>query len=242
MLSLPNRVLDLLLPPLCVNCQEPVAAHQALCAPCWRTMNFIAAPVCAVCGASFDIPVDDGTVCSECLGSPPAFARARSAMAYDEASKRLVLSFKHGDRLHGVPAMALWMKQAGAALLTDAQVLVPVPLHWWRLFGRRYNQASLLALALGRETGKQVCVDALCRTRRTPSQGAMNRADRRKNVAGAIAVSLRRAGAVKGRRVLLIDDVLTTGATVDECARALLKVGALDVDVLTLMRARAVVR
>ena len=231
-------LLDFLLPPLCLNCHEAVGGHQTLCPDCWKAVHFIAPPCCATCGVPFDLPVEEGTLCGECLAFPPVYKSARSAMIYDDASKRLVLSLKHGDRLHPVPAMAAWMQRAGETILAAADVIVPVPLHRWRLFLRRYNQAALLAQALGRQCGKPVGVDALRRVRATPSQGHMNREQRKKNVAGAIRLNARHSEKIKGKNVVLVDDVLTTGATANECTRVLLTAGAAAVDVLTLTRTR----
>jgi ComF family protein len=156
-------------------------------------------------------------------------------MRYDDSSRQLVLALKHGDRLHLAPTLAQWMRRAGAELLAGADLLVPVPLHWTRLFARRYNQAAVLALAMAKSAGLAVSADCLIRHRRTPSQGRKNALARRRNVAGAFA--LRRAGEVRGKNILLIDDVLTTGATVEECARVLKRAGAARVDVLALARA-----
>lgn len=233
-----RQVLDFLLPPLCLKCHGPVGSHQTLCAACWREIQFIAPPCCVACGMPFDVPVEGDVLCAECLTTPPVYRQARSAMIYDDASKGIVLGFKHGDRLHAVPAMATWMHRAGASILEQADVLVPVPLHRWRLWRRRYNQAALLAQALGKSTGKPVGVDVLRRGRATLVQGHMRREQRIKNLAGSINVNARQTGIIKNRRVVLIDDVLTTGATVNECSRVLLKAGAAAVDVLTLSRAR----
>lgn len=178
-------------------------------------------------------------VCGACLAQPPVWSRARAACLYDEGSRALVLRFKHADRTEGAPAYARWMARAGADILAEADLLVPVPLHPWRLFLRRYNQAALLAHALGRECGLPVDACALKRLRRTASQGAFDhtgrgRAGRARNVRGAFSVAAPES--VVGRRVVLIDDVLTTGATLGECARVLLAAEAQSVDVLTLAR------
>jgi ComF family protein len=155
-------------------------------------------------------------------------------MRYDEASRGLVLSFKHADRTHAAPAYGEWMRRAGAELLADADIAVPVPLHWTRLFVRRYNQAALLAHAIRRAGGPPVEPDLLVRRRRTPTQGHLGRLARARNVRSAFAV--RPGAAIDGRRIVLIDDVMTTGATVGECARVLKRAGAARVDVLTLAR------
>jgi len=155
-------------------------------------------------------------------------------MRYDESSRNLILGLKYGDRLQLVPTLGQWMRRAGAELLADADLLVPVPLHWTRLFARRYNQAAVLALALAKLGGPPVSTDCLIRRRRTPPQGRRNAVARRRNVAGAFR--LRRSETIRGKRVVLIDDVLTTGATVEECARVLKRAGAARVDVLALAR------
>ena len=175
-------------------------------------------------------------LCGACIRRPPEFERARAVFRYNDRSRRLVLGFKHGDRLHGAPAYGKWMARAGAALLAEASMVAPVPLHWTRLFRRRYNQAALLGAALARESRIPYVPDLLIRRRRTPSQGRLNAAERHRNMRGAFALRQRYATLLKGRRVLLIDDVFTTGATVGACARVLLKAGAAGVDVLTLAR------
>ena len=229
-----GAALDLLLPPRCLRCGVAVGAEGALCAACWRSITFLGEPCCGCCGLPFDYDQGPEALCGGCAREPPAFARARAALRYDEESRRLILAFKHGDRLHLAPAFGAWMRRAGARLLAEADVLIPVPLHWTRLFARRYNQAAVLAQALAKASGPPVGADWLERRRRTPSQGKRNRAARRRNVAGAFA--LRPGRPVAGKRILLIDDVLTTGATVDECARVLRRAGAASVDVLTLAR------
>lgn len=234
-----RRMVDAVLPPLCLSCGAVVAEPGSLCPACWARMGFLAPPWCHACGRPFDVdPGGDGgdMLCGPCLAKPPPWGRARAVLRYDDASKPLILRFKHADRLDGAPAFARWMVRAGAELLGDADLLVPVPLHRWRLLARRYNQAAVLALAVGRLAGVAVAPDALLRVRRTDSQGHLDRDQRRRNVAGAFAVSPRRQGPLAGRRVVLVDDVLTTGATVGECARVLLRAGAAHVDVLTLGR------
>jgi len=239
LMPLPRRLgraaLDLLFPPLCMMCRKQVGEPGALCAECWKNVSFIDGPSCASCGLPFEFDVGAQTRCATCLAHPPAFDRARSVMRYDEFSKGPILALKRSDRHDVVPAFARWLERAGRDLITDADVIVPVPLHPLRLWMRRFNQSALLAQALARRAGKSYAPLALQRTRATPSQGEMPSAKaRRRNVRGAFRAD--RAQAVKDRKVLLIDDVLTTGATVDACARALKRAGAAKVTVLTLAR------
>jgi ComF family protein len=233
---LATGVLDAVLPARCLACGVVVQSSGMLCGRCWRAVDFLGPPHCACCGLPFEVASEEGAQCAACLRYPPPFARARAVFRYDDESRGLVLAFKHGDRLHGAAAFARWMARAGAPLLADASAIAPVPLHWTRLFRRRYNQAALLANALGRESGVAVLPDLLLRQRRTPSQGQLGAAARRRNVRGAFALNHRYAAWIKGRRVLLIDDVYTTGATVGACARVLRRAGAEAVDVLTLAR------
>ncbi|KIM00265.1 Competence protein F-like phosphoribosyltransferase domain protein YhgH required for utilization of DNA as sole source of carbon and energy [Paramagnetospirillum magnetotacticum MS-1] len=229
-------VIDALLPPLCLSCQAEVAEPGSLCPACWSGMVFLGEPSCACCGLPFEFDPGDGVICGECARVKPRYARARAVFRYDDSSKALVLRFKHGDRLEGVGAFARWMARAGGVILAQADLLVPVPLHRWRLLSRRYNQAALLAVAIGKLTQVAVEPGMLTRTRRTPPQGHLGHDARARNVAGAFRVDDRLRPRLDGRRVVLIDDVMTSGATVGECARVLLKAGAVCVDVLTLGR------
>ncbi len=231
-----RTVLNALLPPRCLACAAVVDDAGALCGDCFGRMTFVAPPLCAVCGTPFEGPsAGDGALCGACIAAPPVYARARAVFLYDEASRGLVLKLKHGDRTDAAIHLARWMQRSGAGLLSACDVMVPVPLHRWRLLLRTYNQAALLANALGRLTGKAVAVDALRRVKATPSQGGLSRAARARNVGGAFAAK----GEVAGKRVLLIDDVFTTGATAEACGRALLDAGAAAVDVLVLARVPA---
>lgn len=238
--------LDALLPPQCLSCAELVSEPGALCAACWSNLRFIAAPHCRICGWPFetDRQTSEATgeappgdvVCGACLREPPPFDRARAVLAYDDASRGLILGFKHADRTHGAPAFARWMARAGAELLLTADVVAPVPLHWSRLLMRRYNQAALLANGVAASAGKRSVPDLLVRRRRTPPQGKLSRAERLRNVAGAFAVRPSRLADVRGRRIVLVDDVLTTGATVGACAAVLRRAGAASIDVVSLAR------
>lgn len=230
-----RAVVDGVLPPRCLACGAIVDDPDALCAGCWSTMTFFAAPWCARCGLPFAHPMGEGALCGSCARDKPSWDRARAVMRYDKHSRHLVLSLKHGDRTHLARALGSWMRRAGGDVLDGADLILPVPLHWTRLFARRYNQAGLLAHAIHAAGGPPVAPDWLVRRRRTPSQGRLGPLARARNVRGAFA--LRRGRSVKGRRLVIVDDVLTTGATVEECARVLRREGAAFVGVLTLARA-----
>ncbi|MBI3445281.1 MAG: ComF family protein [Magnetospirillum sp.] len=231
-----RMVVDALLPPLCLSCHAVVVEPGTLCPECWSRMTFLGSPQCACCGQPFELDAGPEAVCGDCARSQPPFGRARAVFRYDDESKVLILRFKHADRLEGVGAFALWMARAGADLLAEADLLVPVPLHRWRLLSRRYNQAALLALAIGRQARLEVEPEALIRVRRTPPQGHLGHDARQRNVAGAFRLNDGPKARLAGKRVVLVDDVLTSGATIGECARVLKRGGAASVDVLTLGR------
>ena len=229
-------LLDAVLPPRCLACGAAVDRTGTVCPHCWQGLTFLGPPLCSRCGLPFEVPAEAETVCGACIRRPPVFGKARAALAYDDASRRLLLAFKHGDAIHAADAYGAWLFRASAELVADADLIAPVPLHRWRLLRRRYNQAALLARRLAAFGGAELCVDLLRRQRQTPSQGRLGLDARRRNVRGAFVVSPGRAARVRGRRIVLVDDVYTTGATVDECARTLLKAGAVSVDVATLAR------
>lgn len=227
---------DALFPPQCPSCAAPTGSAAALCPDCWGKMGFVGA-ACRRCALPLESELaGDDAECPACLTRPPAFARARAVMTYD-GGRDMVLRFKHAERTDYVPAFAAWLARAGAPLLESADLIVPVPLHRWRLLKRRYNQAALLGNALARRTGIAAFPDALVRTRATPSQGAMISARmRRRNVLAAFAVRPGARDAVKGKHVLLVDDVMTTGATLESAARTLKRAGAAEVSALVLAR------
>ncbi|HEX4302314.1 MAG TPA: ComF family protein [Rhizomicrobium sp.] len=232
-----RATLDLLFPPLCIACRSQVDAPGALCATCWQTIQFLDGPMCACCGLPFEFDPGGETLCAGCHAHPPAYDKARAVMRYDEHSRGPILALKHGDRLDLAPGFTRWLSRGGQALLDETEIILPVPLHPYRLWTRRYNQSAELARALARQTGKPLDIHSLTRSRATPSQGAMPSAKaRRRNMLGAFRVPPRHKSAIAGRNLLLIDDVLTTGATVDACARALKRAGAAKVFVLALAR------
>ena len=233
-----RATLDVLLPPHCLTCDRPVDAPGHFCAECFRGAAFITEPCCTHCGVPFSHAGQGGAerLCPGCRAHPAPWGQARAALRYDGHAKRVLLPFKHADRPELANALAPMMARAGAPLLRRAEVIVPVPLHRRRLFGRRYNQAALLARALARLSGVPAVPDLLRRTRPTVSLGDLGAQARTEAVAGAFAVRPARASRLAGRRVLLIDDVMTSGATANACALALLAAGAAAVDVLVAAR------
>jgi ComF family protein len=223
---------DLIVPPVCLACRKPLAVHDALCAACWRDVKFIRPPLCDRLGVP--LPYDTGApvVSAQALADPPVYDRARTVAHFDGVVRKLIHQMKYGDRHDARRLFARWLKDAGSELLKDCDLIVPVPLNRWRLLRRRFNQAAILARELERLTGIRCDPLVLARPRRTPSQVGLTQDQRRRNVAGAFAVPPGRAREIEGRRVLLVDDVITTGATVAACARALKKAGAARVDAL----------
>ncbi|MER2520924.1 MAG: ComF family protein [Bdellovibrionales bacterium] len=228
--------LDLLFPPLCLSCGTVVGTNGALCPRCWQNVSFIAPPLCHGCGMPFEIPMNDKELCPDCKDKPHIFASARASFLYDTKSRKIVLGFKHGDQTHAAQALASWIYHAGEPYWREADIIAPVPLHRWRLLKRRYNQSALLAKALSNLAKKPVCMQTLVRTRATDSQGHRTRKQRQENVAGAFAVQKKYQTKIQNACVVLIDDVMTTGATLDECARTLISSGAKKVYALTLAR------
>jgi ComF family protein len=236
-----TRTLDVALPRLCPACREPVAS-EGLCAPCWSKLTFIAPPYCARLGIPFPFDAGPGTLSIEALADPPAYERARAAVCFDETARVLVHALKYGDRLDLAPMMGRWMANAGRELTREADLLVPVPLHWRRQWARRFNQSALLADVIAKASGLKVAHRALRRLKATPQQVGLARTERAVNVRGAFGVPKGRRREVEGRRLILVDDVLTSGATLEACTKALERAGAVHVDVLVFARVVAPAR
>ena len=234
--------LDVALPPLCPACRAPLGDGVGLCASCWSKLSLIEPPYCARLGIPFTYDPGPGMLSMEAIADPPAYDRARAAVRYDAVARALVLSLKYGDRLDLAPMMGQWMARAGRELLEGADALLPVPLHWRRLWARRFNQSAALAKAISGIAGVPVLHGALRRVRATPQQVGLSKTERADNVQGAFRVPAQEKPNVTGRRLVLIDDVLTSGATADTCARALLRAGAAHVDVLVFARVVAAMR
>jgi ComF family protein len=225
---------DLVLPPICVHCHEPIAIHGALCAGCWSQVDFISAPLCDRLGLPLPYATEEVPLSSAALRRSPDYGRARAVARFDGVMRDLIHRLKYSDHHEILNLFGPLLRSAGRELIPRADLLVPVPLHRWRLWHRRFNQAALLARGLGRDTGKPVEYGTLLRLKRTPSQVDLDWQQRRANVDTAFSVPPKKAAHLQGRHILLIDDVITTGATVEACARALKAAGADEVDVLAL--------
>jgi ComF family protein len=227
---------DLLLPPGCAACGRATGSLDGLCATCWTGIDFIAPPVCDVYGTPFSYEMAPGMLSAAAIADPPPFAKARAAALYGPVAKTLVHQLKYRDRPEVSRAMAQAMLRAGAGLIPESDVIVPVPLHRWRLWQRRFNQAAVLAQHLSRMSGLACEPLALARIRRTRQQVGLSSREREMNVRGAFRVPEEWRAVVAGRRVLLVDDVYTSGATAKTAARALGRAGAECVHVLTFAR------
>jgi ComF family protein len=236
-LRMPFRlILDVGLPPLCPSCRDPVGDGAGLCPTCWSKLSPIERPFCEKLGIPFTYDPGPGIYSMQAIADPPAYARARAAVRYDDVARTMVHALKYGDRLDLAPVMARWMARAGSELLMDADLVVPVPLHWRRMWTRRFNQSATLAKLVAEPHGVPVSYGALKRVRATPQQVGLSKPERTANVQGAFRVDPAGKAEIARRHVVLVDDVLTSGATVDSCARALLRAGARQVDVLTFAR------
>ncbi len=231
-----GAVADLLLPPVCISCRARIETHGLLCGDCFAKIDFIAPPLCARLGVP--LPYDAGEPClsAAAIASPPVYDRARAVARYSETMRDLVQSFKYRDRQEGLRLFGRWLTHAGAELLADADLLVPVPLYRSRLWWRRFNQSALLAQGVSQLSGVPADCFLLKRVRRTASQVGLSAEQRRRNVAGAFKVDPDRRKSLKGRSVVVVDDIVTTGATAEACARVLKRAGAGRVDVLALAR------
>ena len=235
--GLPGRlwrgVVDFMAPSLCLACGNPVDMPQCLCLGCWSALQHVDEPVCDALGTPFAYDQGEGALSAAALADPPLWDRARAAVIFDDTSARLVHGLKYRDRQEAGLLMARMMARAGRRLLAEADVILPVPLHRFRLWRRRFNQSAYLAQRLSELSGRPWRHDLLLRVRRTRAQVGLDEAQRRRNVKGAFLLSPEGAAAIAGKTVLLIDDVRTTGATAEACAAVLRKAGARQVNLLS---------
>ena len=232
--SLLRPILDFALPPRCPGCGAITDEPHRFCLDCWSALVFLGDPCCACCGLPFDAPVPGGeALCGGCLAEPPRFDRMRAAVAYGDVARGVALKLKYGGRPGVAETMARFMARH---LERDGALLAPVPLHRWRIWKRGYNQAALIASALAKQCGLEARLDLIERVKATPSLRGLNRSQRRETMRGAFRVPARHRDAVRGRTIVLIDDVFTSGATANGCARMLKRAGAAEVRVLAWAR------
>lgn len=231
-----SHAVDIVLPPRCPVNGQIVDAQGMISHDAWAQLEFISSPYCDHCGAPFEFEMNSDGKCIDCLNNPPVHDGARAALRYNETSRDLILGFKHGDKTHIAPSFVPWLRRSGAEFLSLTDYLVPVPLHSKRLLARRYNQAAIISQTISKEMDIPHFSDALRRTRATVSQGHLSSDQRSKNVEKAFEINPRYAKDLDGKTVTLIDDVYTTGATVNECAKTLKTSGVAHVYVLTLAR------
>lgn len=239
-----QKVFDIILPPRCPLTGDNVDDQGMLSADAWVSLNFIAAPYCKCCGMPFifDRQGEDNNgaqsdeLCMKCLEKAPPYNSARAALVYNDHSRPLILGFKHGDKTHFIRNFLPWLHSAGRNFLLDADAIIPVPLHHTRLIARRYNQAAIMAKYLEKTTEKPAIIDALLRTRATPPQGHLTIDQRQKNVSKAFTLKKKYENQIKDKKIVLVDDVYTTGATVNECTKVLKSGGAQEVHILTIAR------
>ncbi len=229
-----GAVADVLVPPLCLSCHRRLSTHDALCPKCWSDIDFIRPPLCDRLG--LPLPYDTGApmISAAAAAHPPAYDHARAVARFDKVMRELIHDLKFHDRHDARRLFGRWLAEAGAELLADADLIVPVPLTRTRLIARRFNQSAILAHEVARLVHVKVEPLALLRVRPTKPQVGLSREQRRQNVSGAFAVAPNRKAALVSAKIVLVDDVITTGATAEACARALKRAGAARVDVLAL--------
>lgn len=232
-----RRFLHLILPHRCFKCDVILEGYNGLCSTCWAGIHFISKPYCAQCGYPLEIHLGDGAICGQCAKGENALSHVRSLFVYDEMSKGLILKLKHGDALHSAPFYGEHLSDIAADVLEESQILCPVPLHWSRLLSRSYNQSHVLGKEIAKRRPRLDYLPRLLRRHRaTESQGRLTTNQRFSNIQGSISLDKQQKNRIKGKRIVLVDDVMTSGATLNTCAKVLLRSGAERVDAITLGR------
>ncbi|MEL7214589.1 MAG: ComF family protein [Pseudomonadota bacterium] len=231
--ALRTRLIDTIYPPRCIACPNETDLPDGLCASCWRETTFITGPTCGTCGSPV---METGLSCESCQRHPPAWDTGCTAILYGGVGRRVILGLKHNDRLDTAPVLAGWLMRAGRSLVEDADILAPVPQHWTRTLKRNYNQAAELTRALAAKAGRDWTPDLLTRTRATKPFQNLKREERLAELEGALRVPPRHLSTIKGARITLVDDILTTGTTLSSMAELLRDSGAAEVNVLAVAR------
>ncbi len=231
-----SHVANIIFPPQCMICSAHVSENGSLCFSCWDKVKFIGNPQCKTCGHPFELDISSDFVCGQCVEEVPLYTKARAVFHYDENTSPLITSFKYGDRTHTAKYYANWMVRAGSTVIDECDIITSVPLHSLRLIKRKYNQSALLANIIGKISKKSANNNLIKRVKNTPPQASLTFNQRQENVRGAFSISKKNASLIKGKNILLIDDVMTTGSTIKACTKILLKAGANKVNVLTLAR------
>jgi ComF family protein len=230
-----KTAVDIIFPAQCLACPTIVTVKGNLCHHCWDNIAFISSPQCEKCGMPFELENSSGMLCGNCIGeNGPRYDKARAVIQYDESSRNLITNFKYSDKTHSCKHFAAWMVRVGQEFIENADIIAPVPLHRIRLFTRRYNQSALLAKSISQQCGVPAHNRLLIRTKNTPPQASLTFKQRTINVRNAFKVNSTYANKITGKNIILVDDVITTGSTINACVRALKKSGAGEVYVLTL--------
>jgi len=229
-----KKAIDIIFPPKCLSCKVYIESDGGLCHKCWEEIDFISSPQCYSCGTPFEIQTSNDNICGKCIATPPKYSMARSVLRYNEKSSKLITNFKYYDSTHACHHFARWLSRTGEDMIADTDIITPVPLHKMRLLTRRYNQCALLCNSLSELTGKVTYNNLLIRHKNTKPQAGLEFNKRINNVKSAFKINPDLIEQINNKNILLIDDVMTTGSTIDSCTKTLLKSGARNVYVLTI--------